>query len=72
MSTRLANMRKEFRVYLPGTHKLDHPLINSITKEIIEESKDLYFYSLLQSHSESIDYTYASRSEYEITSVLCA
>lgn len=70
MSPRLANIRKEFRVDLPGPRQLVHPLINSITKEIIEESKDLYFYSFLQSHSESIDNTHASRSEYEITSAV--
>lgn len=34
MSPRLANIRKEFRVDLPGPRQLVHPLINSITKEI--------------------------------------
>lgn len=41
MSPLLANIRKEFTVDLPRPRQLDHPLINSITKEIIEESKDL-------------------------------
>jgi ABC-type sugar transport system ATPase subunit len=72
MSPLLANTRREFRIDLPGPRQLAHPLINSITKELIEESKDLFFYSFLQSHSESIDNSHASGSEYEITSaVLC-
>jgi NitT/TauT family transport system ATP-binding protein len=41
MSPLLANIRKEFTVDLPRPRQLDHPLINSITKEIIEETKDL-------------------------------
>lgn len=41
MSPLLANIRKEFTVDLPRPRQLDHPLINSITKDIIEESKDL-------------------------------
>lgn len=41
MSPLLANIRKEFTVDLPRPSQLDHPLINSITKEIIEETKDL-------------------------------
>jgi NitT/TauT family transport system ATP-binding protein len=70
ISPLLANIRKEFRVDLPRTRQLDHPSINSITKEIIEESKDLYCYSFSQSPSESIDNIHASRSEYEITSAV--
>lgn len=41
MSPLLANIRKEFTVDLPRPRQLDHPLINSIIKEIIEETKDL-------------------------------
>lgn len=41
MSPLLAIIRKEFTVDLPRPRQLDHPLINSITKEIIEETKDL-------------------------------
>lgn len=41
MSPLLANIWKEFTVDLPRPRQLDHPLINSITKEIIEKSKDL-------------------------------
>jgi NitT/TauT family transport system ATP-binding protein len=41
MSPLLANIWKEFTVDLPRPRQLDHPLINSITKGIIEESKDL-------------------------------
>jgi NitT/TauT family transport system ATP-binding protein len=41
MSPRLANIWKEFIVDLPRPRQFDHPLINSITKGIIEKSKDL-------------------------------
>jgi len=41
MSPLLANIWKEFRVDLPRPRQLDHSLINSITKGIIEESRDL-------------------------------
>ena len=41
MSPLLANIWKEFTVDLPRPRQLDHPLINSITKGIIEESRDL-------------------------------
>lgn len=40
MSPRLANINKEIIVDLPRPRQLDHPLINSITKEIIEESRE--------------------------------
>jgi NitT/TauT family transport system ATP-binding protein len=41
MSPILANIWKEFTVDLPRPRQLDHSLINSITKGIIEESRDL-------------------------------
>jgi NitT/TauT family transport system ATP-binding protein len=41
MSPLLANIWKEFTVDLPRPRQLDHSLINSITKGIIEESRDL-------------------------------
>lgn len=43
MSPRLANIRKEFIVDLPRPRQLDDPSVNSITKEIIEESRELYY-----------------------------
>jgi NitT/TauT family transport system ATP-binding protein len=42
MSLQLANVRKEFIIDLPKPRP-DHPLTNSITKEIIEESKESCF-----------------------------
>ena len=43
MSPRLANIGKEFIVDLPRPRQLDDPLVNSITKEIIDESRELYY-----------------------------
>jgi ABC-type nitrate/sulfonate/bicarbonate transport system ATPase subunit len=43
MSLQLANVRKEFIIDLPKPRQPDHPLTNSITKEIMEESKELCF-----------------------------
>ena len=43
MFLQLANVRKEFIIDLPKPRQPDHPLTNSITKEIIEESKELCF-----------------------------
>ena len=43
MSLQLANVRKEFIIDLPNPRPPDHLLTNSITKEIIEESKELCF-----------------------------
>jgi NitT/TauT family transport system ATP-binding protein len=51
MSPRLANIRKEFVVDLPRPRQLDDPLVNSLTKEIIEESRDLCYSSSLASNS---------------------
>jgi hypothetical protein len=42
MSPKLANIKKEFIVEIPRPRKIDHPLIESITKEIVAESADLF------------------------------
>lgn len=42
MSPKIANIKKEFIIDLSRPRKLDHPIINSITKEIVLESKNLY------------------------------
>jgi len=42
MSPKLKNIKKEFIVDIPRPRKIDHPLIDSITKEIISESEDLF------------------------------
>lgn len=63
LSLKLANIKKELAVDLRRPRQLDHPLIDSITREIIEESKDLYFYSSYCSVTNS-----HNRSEYEIVS----
>ncbi len=42
MSPILANIKKEFIVDIPRPRKIDHPLIESITKEIVAESADLF------------------------------
>jgi NitT/TauT family transport system ATP-binding protein len=69
MSPRLVNINKEFIVDLPRPRQLDHLLINSITKEIIEESRELY-YSSSSSYPPSVsaDNTDTSKSEFEIAS----
>jgi sulfonate transport system ATP-binding protein len=69
MSPRLANIRKEFVVDLPRPRQLDDPLVNSITKEIIEESRELY-YSSSSSYPPSLsaDNTNTSKSEFETAS----
>ena len=42
MSPKLANIKKEFTVDIPRPRKIDHPLIDSITKEIVAESEELF------------------------------
>jgi NitT/TauT family transport system ATP-binding protein len=42
MSPKLANIKKEFAVDIPRPRKIDHPLIDSITKEIVAESEELF------------------------------
>ena len=68
MSPGLANIRKEFVVDLPRPRQLDDPLVNSITKEIIEESRELY-YSSSSSYpsSKGASNSYAMGSEFEIS-----
>jgi NitT/TauT family transport system ATP-binding protein len=45
MSPKLANIRKEFIVNIPRPRRIDHPLVDSITKEIMTESEDLFHYT---------------------------
>ena len=42
MSPKLKNIKKEFIVNIPRPRSIDHPLIESITKEIVSESEDLF------------------------------
>jgi NitT/TauT family transport system ATP-binding protein len=42
MSPKLKNIKKEFVVDIPRPRSIDHPLIESITKEIVAESEDLF------------------------------
>jgi NitT/TauT family transport system ATP-binding protein len=42
ISPKIAGIKKEFKIDLPRPRQLDHPLINSITNSIIEESKEMY------------------------------
>jgi NitT/TauT family transport system ATP-binding protein len=42
MSPKLANIKKEFSVDIPHPRSIDHPLVTSISKEIISESEDLF------------------------------
>jgi NitT/TauT family transport system ATP-binding protein len=42
MSPKLANIKKEFTVDIPRPRKIDHPLIDTITKEIVAESEELF------------------------------
>lgn len=42
MSPKLANIKKQINVNIPRPRSIDHPLVESITKEIISESDDLY------------------------------
>jgi NitT/TauT family transport system ATP-binding protein len=80
MSPRLANIRKEFVVDLPRPRQLDDPLINSITKEIIEESRELYYSpspspslttaTSLNPSSKGASSSYAMGSEFEIASTI--
>jgi NitT/TauT family transport system ATP-binding protein len=42
MSPKLKNIKKEFVVDIPRPRSIDHPLIESITKEIVAESGDLF------------------------------
>jgi NitT/TauT family transport system ATP-binding protein len=42
MSPKSKNIKKEFIVDIPRPRRIDHPLIESITKEIVAESNDLF------------------------------
>ena len=42
MFPKLKNIKKGFIVDIPRPRKIDHPLIESITKEIVSESEDLF------------------------------
>lgn len=42
MSPKLANIKKQIIVDIPRPRSIDHPLVESITKEIITESDDLF------------------------------
>jgi NitT/TauT family transport system ATP-binding protein len=42
MSPKLKNIKKEFIVDIPRPRNIDHPLIASISKEIVAESEDLF------------------------------
>ena len=46
MSPKIAGIKKEFVIDLPRPRQLDHPLINSITNEIMKESKDMHISDL--------------------------
>lgn len=52
---------KEFIIDLPRPRQLDHPLIVSITQEVIEESKDLHssYYSCVYDGNR-VEYEFAS------------
>ena len=41
MSPKLANIKREFVINLPRPRQIDHPIIETITNEIISESQDL-------------------------------
>jgi sulfonate transport system ATP-binding protein len=42
MSPKLANIKKQIIVNIPRPRSIDHPLVDSITREIISESNDLF------------------------------
>ena len=42
MSPKLANIKKQVIVNIPRPRSIDHPLVESITREIISESNDLF------------------------------
>jgi len=55
MSPKLKNIKKEFIVGIPRPRKIDHPLIESITKEIVAESEDLFSTNTSTAKSDSND-----------------
>lgn len=42
MSPKLANIKKQIVVDIPRPRRIDHPLVESITKEILSDSDDLF------------------------------
>jgi NitT/TauT family transport system ATP-binding protein len=40
LSPKYANIKREFNINLPHPRQLDHPIVDSITKEILQESKE--------------------------------
>ena len=40
LSPKYANIKREFGINLPHPRQLDHPIVDSITKEILQESKE--------------------------------
>ncbi|VFJ15382.1 Aliphatic sulfonates import ATP-binding protein SsuB [Candidatus Nitrosocosmicus franklandus] len=42
MSPKLANIKKQIIVNIPRPRSIDHPLVESITREVISESNDLF------------------------------
>ncbi|MGB8033443.1 MAG: ABC transporter ATP-binding protein [Nitrososphaeraceae archaeon] len=40
LSPKYANIKREFSINLPHPRQLDHPIVDSITKEILQESKE--------------------------------
>ena len=42
MLPRLANIKKQVVVNIPRPRSIDHPVVESITREIISESNDLF------------------------------
>ena len=65
MSPKLANIKKEFVVDLPRPRQLDHPLIDSIIKQVLEEF--MYFAS---SYSSAYNSNNSQRVEYELASAI--
>jgi len=53
MSPKLANIKKEFAVDIPRPRKIDHPLIDSITKEIVAESEELFVSTTTASENDN-------------------
>lgn len=43
MSLNYASIKKEFRIDLPHPLQIDHPIVDAITNEILQESKDLEY-----------------------------
>jgi hypothetical protein len=59
MSPKLANIQKESVVDLPRPRQLDHPLIEWITKEVLEEFK-----CFASSYSSAYNSNNSQRVEY--------